>query len=229
MKLFNNIDLISYNNKTIRTISKSGGPTTESRYTTCYLDSSSRSSVFENPSVDSACPNTNASGVYDYIVQEGGDGIADSGNCSAYSPACSTNFTSDITNAFAPFVAGEVVDDADVSKVYGVVQDLITERKFTNNGANPSCSVPIKPGTVAASNIIDDNHYDIIKNWADSFSVNPQTSAVDAGDIINAAGWIGLSNRIKNIAKLCNVVNICNCENVCSCNKVCTCNCNSNY
>lgn len=160
------------------------------------------------------------------VLDSDSNGVADTGACSSFEIACSTNLQTFCNDGFATAVTGQRIDDEDVQAFYSTAITVANDRQYTT---------PIIPNNVTDGNIIDDNDYDVLKNWLDGtfgfngITVAGSTQVEDAGTIIDASGWISIRDKLKNMAKLCNDISHCDCNEVCACNTNCTCNCNSNY
>lgn len=168
------------------------------------------------------------------ILDSNSDGTADTGACSGFHTACSTNLQ-DYCNTgagvtghtgFSTAVSNQRIDDEDIKQFYQTAVYVANNRSFTT---------PTISSTVTGAAIIDDQHHDTLKSWVDGTFGFAGTSAIgttqteNVGDVIDASGWISIRDKLKNVAKLCNDVSHCDCNEVCSCNDVCTCNCDSNY
>jgi len=154
------------------------------------------------------------------VLDSDRNGSGDGGNCSGFHVACSSNLQAYCNEQFGTAVRGERIDDEDISAFYTAANTVANNRSFTSVS---------RPTNVDDNNIIDDNDYDVLKNWVDARSDFGNAETEDVGNSIDASGWISLRDRLKNIAKMCNQVFHADCPSVCSCNTVCTCNCNSNY
>lgn len=160
------------------------------------------------------------------ILDSNSNGVGDTGSCSGFHVACSTNLQTYCNTGFATASTGQRIDDEDVQAFYNTAIGVANDRSFTP---------PVMPSSVNDNLIIDDNHHDVLKNWLDGthgFSGTTILGTIPArnvGDVIDASAWGSIREKLKNMAKLCNDVSHCDCNTVCSCNTVCTCNCQSNY
>ncbi len=154
------------------------------------------------------------------------DSVGDTGNCPGFVVACTSNLQDYCNTGFALATTGQLITDESVQGFYAVARAVANDRHFTTVAT---------PSTITDNAIIDNNHHDVLKNWLDGtfgfsgVTVIGSTQTENVGDIIDAAGWTSIRDKLKNMAKLCNDVSHCDCNKVCSCNTVCTCNCDSNY